>query len=55
MGGLVLLVALIAGGVGIYRLRAGEGSGLLRGTLVLALVLLAADVVAVWAMSAKPD
>jgi hypothetical protein len=54
-GGLVLLVSLIAGGVGVYRLRQGRGSGLLRATLVLSLVLLAAYVVAVWAMAGKPD
>jgi hypothetical protein len=55
-GGLILLLSLIAGGVGVYRLRKGEGGGgLLRVTLVVTLVLLAADVVAVWAMAAKPD
>jgi hypothetical protein len=54
-GGLILLVSLIAGGAGVYRLRRGQGSGLLRATLVLSLVLLAAYVVAVWAMAAKPD
>jgi hypothetical protein len=53
-GGLILLVSLVAGGIGVYRLRAGKGSGLLKVTLVLALVLLAAYVVAVWAMAAKP-
>jgi hypothetical protein len=53
-GGPILLVSLVAGGIGVYRLRAGKGSGLLKVTLVLALVLLAAYVVAVWAMAAKP-
>ena len=55
LGGLILLVSLIVGGVGVYRLRQGKGSGLLKGTLVLSLILLAAYVVAVWAMSGKPD
>jgi hypothetical protein len=55
LGGLILLVSLIVGGVGVYRLRDGKGAGLLRATLVLSLVLLAAYVVAVWAMSGKPD
>jgi hypothetical protein len=55
LGGLVLLVSLIAGGVGVYRLREGKGAGLLKVTLVLSLVLLAAYVVAVWAMSGKPS
>jgi hypothetical protein len=54
-GGLILLVTLIAGGVGVYRLREGKGSGLLKLTLVLSLVLLVANLVAVWAMSGKPD
>jgi len=55
LGGLVLLVALIVGGIGVRRLREGKGSGLLRATLVLAIILLAAYVVAVWAMAGKPD
>ncbi|MGH2922041.1 MAG: hypothetical protein ACRDKU_08255 [Gaiellaceae bacterium] len=54
-GGLILAVSLIAGGVGVYRLRAEGGSGLLKLTLALSLVLLAAYVVAVWAMAGKPD
>ena len=54
-GGLILLVSMIAGGVGVRRLRDGKGSGLLKVTLVLSLVLLAAYVVAVWAMAGKPD
>jgi hypothetical protein len=54
-GGLILLISLIVGGIGVYRLREGRGSGLLRATLVLSLVLLAAYVIAVWAMSGKPD
>jgi hypothetical protein len=53
-GGLLLLLTLIAGGVGVYQLRAGKGSGLLRATLVLSLVLIAAYLVAVWAMAGKP-
>jgi hypothetical protein len=55
LGGLILLVSLIAGGVGVYRLREGKGSGLLRTTLVLSIVLLAAYLVAVWAMAGKPS
>jgi hypothetical protein len=54
-GAVVLLVSLIVGGIGMYRLREGKGAGLLKATLVLALVLLAAYVVAVWAMAGKPD
>jgi hypothetical protein len=55
VGGLILLISLILGGVGVYRLRAGRSAGLLKATLVLSLVLLAAYVVAVWAMSGKPN
>jgi hypothetical protein len=55
IGGLILLVSLVAGGFGVYRLRAGKGSGLLKVTLWLSLLLLAAYVVAVWAMAGKPD
>jgi hypothetical protein len=54
-GGLILLVSLVAGGIGVRRLRVGKGSTLLRVTLMLALLLLAAYVVAVWAMAGKPD
>jgi hypothetical protein len=54
-GGLILLVSLILGGIGVYRLREGRGSGLLKATLILSLILLAAYVVAVWAMAGKPD
>ena len=55
LGGLILLVSLVVGGIGVYRLREGKGSGLLRVTLVLAVVLLGAYVVAVWAMAGKPS
>jgi hypothetical protein len=55
VGGLVLLVSLVVGGIGVYRLRQGRGSGLLKTTLVLSIVLLAAYLVAVWAMAGKPD
>ena len=36
-------------------MRQGKGAGLLKATLVLAVVLLAACVVAVWAMAGKPS
>jgi hypothetical protein len=54
-GGLLLAVSLIVGGIGVYRMRDGKGAGLLKATLVLSLILLAAYVVAVWAMAGKPD
>jgi hypothetical protein len=55
LGGLILLVSRVAGGVGVYRLREGKGSGLLKVTLALSLLLLAAYLVAAWAMAGKPD
>lgn len=53
-GGLVLVITLIIGGIGVRRLQTGKGAGLLKATLVLSVVLLAAYVVAVWAMAGKP-
>ena len=55
VGAVLFVAALIVGGVGMRRLRAGGGAGLLRATMAITLVLLAAFVVAVWAMSGKPD
>jgi hypothetical protein len=54
-GALVLLIALIVGGIGVYRMREGKGAGLLQVTMVLAFVMLAAYVVAAWAMAGKPN
>jgi hypothetical protein len=55
-GGLLLLLALVLGGIGVYRLRNGKGgAGLLKATMVIALVLIVAYVVAVWAMTGKPN
>jgi hypothetical protein len=55
VGALLLLIALILGGIGVYRLRSGKGSGLLKAAMVIGVVLLVAQIVAVWAMSGKPD
>ena len=55
-GGLLFLLALVLGGVGVYRLRNGKrGAGLLKATMVIALILIVAYIVAVWAMSGKPN
>jgi hypothetical protein len=54
-GAVLLLIALIVGAIGVRRLRSGGGAGLLKATTVITLLLLAAYVVAVWAMSGKPD
>jgi hypothetical protein len=55
LGALLVLVALILGGIGVRRLRDGKGVGLLKAAMVLAWIVLAAALVAVWAMSGKPD
>ena len=55
VGAVLFVISLILGGVGIRRLRSGTGAGFLKATTVISLVLLAAFVVAAWAMSAKPD
>jgi hypothetical protein len=54
LGGLILLVSLIVGGVGVYRMRDGKGTRLLKTVLVLSIVLLAIYVTAAWAMAGKP-
>ncbi|MDX6562103.1 MAG: hypothetical protein QOD65_1917 [Gaiellales bacterium] len=54
LGGLLLLVALILGGIGIRKSRTGGGGTLLRTSGAVATLLVAAYVVTVWAMGAKP-
>ena len=55
LGALLVLIALIVGGIGVRRLRDGRGEGLLKAAMVIAWIVLAAALVAVWAMSGKPD
>ena len=55
LGALLMLLALILGGVGLRRSRSGRGDALLKTSSVLATVLVAVYVVAVWAMGAKPS
>jgi hypothetical protein len=54
-GGLLLLLALALGGIGVFRLRSGKGTTLLKLTMAIAFVLILAYVVAVWAMTGKPN
>jgi hypothetical protein len=56
LGGLLLLIAIIVTGIGVWRLRRPDPgtSVLTRLGGVLATVLLIAYTVAMWAMSAKP-
>ena len=54
-GGLFFIAALVIGGIGIRRLNSGKSDGgLLKVTLVMALVLALGYIVAVWAMTGKP-
>jgi hypothetical protein len=53
-GALLLIISLILGGLGLRRVRSGGGTGLLRASLIISCVLLAAYIVAIWAMGAKP-
>lgn len=55
-GGILFLISLALGGIGIYRLRQGKNAtGLLNATMLISLVLILAYVVAVWAMTGKPN
>jgi hypothetical protein len=53
-GGLLLLIALICGGIGVRRARNGGGDTLLKISGAIAVLLVAVYVVAVWAMGGKP-
>jgi hypothetical protein len=54
-GAVLMIIALVVGGIGMRQLRQGKGQGLLKATLVIALLILAAAVVAIWAMAGKPN
>lgn len=54
-GALLLIIALIVGGVGVSRMRKGEGGeGLVKATTIISIILLVAFTIAIWAMSGKP-
>src|SRR5262249_24303763 len=55
IGGIILLIALILGGIGVRQARSGGGTAVLRASTILAAVLVAVYVVAVWAMGGKPS
>ena len=55
LGALLVLIALVVGGIGVSRLRGGRGQGLLKAAMVIAWLVLAAALVAVWAMAGKPN
>jgi hypothetical protein len=54
-GALLILISMILSGIGLRKLRSGGGLGLGRAVGVISLILIAAYVVAVWAMAAKPE
>jgi hypothetical protein len=54
VGALLLLICIVLTAFGLRRLRSG-GTGLARAVGVISVLLLAAYIVAVWAMTAKPD
>jgi hypothetical protein len=55
-GGLLILISIVLSVIGLRRSRAdaGRGIGLGRAVGVISILLLAAYIVAVWAMTAKP-
>lgn len=57
LGGILLLVSILMAGLGVRQLgrSGGAASPFARVATVLATVLLVAYLVAVWAMTAKPD
>jgi hypothetical protein len=54
VGGIILLIALVLGGIGIRRMRTGGGAGLLRASTAIAAILIVVYAVSVWAMGGKP-
>jgi len=56
IGALLILISLILGAIGLRKLRAGGTGGVRFARIVgvICIVLLAAYIVAVWAMTAKP-
>jgi phosphoglycerol transferase MdoB-like AlkP superfamily enzyme len=57
LGGILLLLSIILTGIGVRQLRSADRqtSALVRIGSVIAVLLLIAYVVAVWAMAGKPD
>ena len=55
IGALLILISMILSGIGLRKLRGGGGLGLGRAVGVISLILVAAYVVAVWAMAGKPE
>jgi hypothetical protein len=55
VGGGLVLISVVLSALGLRRLRGDGGTGLARAVGVIAVVLLAAYLVTVWAMAGKPS
>ena len=55
VGALLILISIVLANIGLRRMRSGGGAGLGRAVGIISALLLAAYVVAVWAMTTKPD
>ena len=55
LGALLIIVSIVLSIIGLRRLRSGRGVGLGRAVGIISVLLLAAYVIAVWAMTVKPD
>jgi hypothetical protein len=56
IGLILMLIATLLGGLGVRRLARGQGgSALGRGAALLVALLLVGYVIAIWAMTTKPD
>jgi hypothetical protein len=55
IGGILMLIATILAWLGARRLRSGGGGGLAKSATVLATLVVALFVVAIWAMTTKPS
>lgn len=54
VGALLILISIVLSVLGLRRLRRGSGIGFGRAVGLISILLLAAYLVAVWAMTAKP-
>ena len=55
IGALLILISVVLSALGLRRLRGGSGVGFGRAVGLICILLLAAYLVAVWAMTAKPS
>ena len=55
LGGILIVLATILTGLGLRKLRGGGGAGLAKTGTVLATLVIALYVVAIWAMTTKPS